>query len=257
MLQAHGKYLADNAGAKMLIQGNCDERGSREYNLALGQRRAEARQAHAGAAGRARSPDRAGEPGRGKAALRGTDRSVLGRRTGAATCSTAGSSDRCRSNAWSPSCCMALAAGGAHAGLFDDDEARRQISDLQAEVAASQAAAQKALDERIGRLDAAFKERAVDLAQLIDGLRQDMTKLRGQIEVLAQPVRDPGAPTEGPVRRPGHAAAQARAVEIQREGQAAPRARGAEGKAGLRGGAQPVQGRQLPGLRSPRFRPSW
>ncbi len=42
LLQAHGKYLADNAGAKMLIQGNCDERGSREYNLALGQRRAEA-----------------------------------------------------------------------------------------------------------------------------------------------------------------------------------------------------------------------
>jgi len=42
LLQAHAKYLADNAGAKMLIQGNCDDRGSREYNLALGQRRAEA-----------------------------------------------------------------------------------------------------------------------------------------------------------------------------------------------------------------------
>jgi len=42
VLQAHAKYLADHAGAKMLIQGNCDERGSREYNLALGQRRAEA-----------------------------------------------------------------------------------------------------------------------------------------------------------------------------------------------------------------------
>jgi peptidoglycan-associated lipoprotein len=42
LLQAHAKYLADHAGAKMLIQGNCDERGSREYNLALGQRRAEA-----------------------------------------------------------------------------------------------------------------------------------------------------------------------------------------------------------------------
>jgi peptidoglycan-associated lipoprotein len=42
VVQAHAKYLADNAGAKMLIQGNCDERGSREYNLALGQRRAEA-----------------------------------------------------------------------------------------------------------------------------------------------------------------------------------------------------------------------
>jgi peptidoglycan-associated lipoprotein len=42
VIQAHAKYLADNAGAKMLIQGNCDERGSREYNIALGQRRAEA-----------------------------------------------------------------------------------------------------------------------------------------------------------------------------------------------------------------------
>ena len=42
LLQAHAKYLADHADAKMLVQGNCDERGSREYNLALGQRRAEA-----------------------------------------------------------------------------------------------------------------------------------------------------------------------------------------------------------------------
>ena len=41
VLQAHGKYLAENRGKKMLIQGNCDERGSREYNIALGQRRAE------------------------------------------------------------------------------------------------------------------------------------------------------------------------------------------------------------------------
>ena len=41
LLQAHGKYLADHRGAKMLVQGNCDERGSREYNIALGQRRAE------------------------------------------------------------------------------------------------------------------------------------------------------------------------------------------------------------------------
>ena len=40
LLQAHAKYLADHAGAKMLIQGNCDERGSREYNIALGHRRA-------------------------------------------------------------------------------------------------------------------------------------------------------------------------------------------------------------------------
>ena len=42
LIQAHGKYLAEHGNEKMLIQGNCDERGSREYNIALGQRRADA-----------------------------------------------------------------------------------------------------------------------------------------------------------------------------------------------------------------------
>jgi len=42
LLAAHGKFLAANAKMKMLVQGNADERGSREYNLALGQKRADA-----------------------------------------------------------------------------------------------------------------------------------------------------------------------------------------------------------------------
>lgn len=42
LLEQHGKFLAANAKVKMLIQGNADDRGSREYNLALGQKRAEA-----------------------------------------------------------------------------------------------------------------------------------------------------------------------------------------------------------------------
>lgn len=42
LLQAHARYLSANSGAKMLIQGNSDERGGREYNIGLGQRRAEA-----------------------------------------------------------------------------------------------------------------------------------------------------------------------------------------------------------------------
>jgi peptidoglycan-associated lipoprotein len=41
LLQAHARYLSQNRNAKMLIQGNCDERGSREYNIALGQKRAD------------------------------------------------------------------------------------------------------------------------------------------------------------------------------------------------------------------------
>ncbi len=41
LIRAHGAYLAGNRGVKIRIEGNCDERGSREYNLALGQRRAD------------------------------------------------------------------------------------------------------------------------------------------------------------------------------------------------------------------------
>jgi peptidoglycan-associated lipoprotein len=41
LVQAHSRYLGDMRDAKIRIEGNCDERGSREYNLALGQRRAE------------------------------------------------------------------------------------------------------------------------------------------------------------------------------------------------------------------------
>lgn len=42
LLSAHSKFLGSNAKMKMLIQGNSDERGSREYNLALAQKRADA-----------------------------------------------------------------------------------------------------------------------------------------------------------------------------------------------------------------------
>jgi peptidoglycan-associated lipoprotein len=41
MIEAHAAYLRDHPEAKVLIQGNTDERGSREYNVALGQRRAD------------------------------------------------------------------------------------------------------------------------------------------------------------------------------------------------------------------------
>lgn len=38
---AHGDFLLQHPAAKVTLQGNCDERGSREYNLGLGQRRAD------------------------------------------------------------------------------------------------------------------------------------------------------------------------------------------------------------------------
>ena len=41
LVEAHARFLVQNQQMKMLIQGNTDERGSREYNLALGQKRAD------------------------------------------------------------------------------------------------------------------------------------------------------------------------------------------------------------------------
>ncbi|MBI3223403.1 MAG: peptidoglycan-associated lipoprotein Pal [Nitrosomonadales bacterium] len=41
VVQAHAKYLSEHANRNVRLEGNCDERGSTEYNLALGQRRAD------------------------------------------------------------------------------------------------------------------------------------------------------------------------------------------------------------------------
>jgi len=48
-VQAHGKYLAEHADRNVRLEGNCDERGSNEYNLGLGQRRADGVKKIAGA----------------------------------------------------------------------------------------------------------------------------------------------------------------------------------------------------------------
>jgi len=39
LVEAHAKYLVANPNAKVIFQGSADNRGSREYNLSLGQRR--------------------------------------------------------------------------------------------------------------------------------------------------------------------------------------------------------------------------
>ena len=40
LIEAHAKYLMDHSNASVVLQGNTDERGSAEDNLALGERRA-------------------------------------------------------------------------------------------------------------------------------------------------------------------------------------------------------------------------
>ncbi len=42
LVEAHAAFLRKNPARKLVVEGNTDERGSREYNLSLGQKRAEA-----------------------------------------------------------------------------------------------------------------------------------------------------------------------------------------------------------------------
>jgi len=42
IVTAHARYLQQNPSTKIRVEGNADDRGSREYNIALGQRRSEA-----------------------------------------------------------------------------------------------------------------------------------------------------------------------------------------------------------------------
>ena len=47
----HADYLRDFRNRSIVIEGHCDERGTREYNLALGERRAQAVQSYLTSAG--------------------------------------------------------------------------------------------------------------------------------------------------------------------------------------------------------------
>ena len=46
LLAVHTAYLTENAGATVALQGHADERGTREYNVALGEQRAQAVKAY-------------------------------------------------------------------------------------------------------------------------------------------------------------------------------------------------------------------
>src|SRR5476651_1351110 len=65
---------------------------------------------------------------------------------------------------------LCLATGAARAGLFDDDEARKDIAAFRAQVGANQ----KAAEERLSRIETLVQERAIELAKLIDELKQEL-----------------------------------------------------------------------------------
>src|SRR6476469_8688053 len=76
-IEAHAKFLAANKSRKLAIEGHTDERGGREYNLALGQKRAEAVRRGLGLLGVPDSQVEAVSFGKEKPAALGSDEESL------------------------------------------------------------------------------------------------------------------------------------------------------------------------------------
>ncbi len=73
VVEGHARYLKAGSARRIVIEGHTDERGGREYNLALGQRRAEAVRRALGLLGVADSQVEAVSFGKEKPAAQGAD----------------------------------------------------------------------------------------------------------------------------------------------------------------------------------------
>ncbi|MEO7160047.1 MAG: peptidoglycan-associated lipoprotein Pal [Polaromonas sp.] len=77
VIEAHARYLTANKSRKMAIEGHTDEIGGREYNLALGQKRAEAVRRDLGLLGVTDSQVEAVSFGKEKPAVPGFDEAAM------------------------------------------------------------------------------------------------------------------------------------------------------------------------------------
>jgi len=73
LIQAHAKFLQENPSLRVTVEGHADERGSREYNLALGQRRADSVKRAMGVSGVAENRSETVSFGEEKPAADGSD----------------------------------------------------------------------------------------------------------------------------------------------------------------------------------------
>ncbi|MHB8949995.1 MAG: peptidoglycan-associated lipoprotein Pal [Rhodoferax sp.] len=79
VIELHARHLKADKGRRVAIEGHTDERGGREYNLALGQKRAEAVRSAFGLLGVADSQLEAVSFGKEKPAVQGGDEAALAR----------------------------------------------------------------------------------------------------------------------------------------------------------------------------------
>lgn len=77
IIESHARYIKSDKARKVAIEGHTDERGGREYNLALGQKRAEAVRSALGLLGVVDSQVEAVSFGKEKPAVQGLDEDSL------------------------------------------------------------------------------------------------------------------------------------------------------------------------------------
>jgi peptidoglycan-associated lipoprotein len=78
-IEAHAQFLKSNSNAKVSLEGHTDERGGREYNLALGQKRADAVRQSLSLLGVSTSQVETVSFGEEKPAIQGNDESAFGK----------------------------------------------------------------------------------------------------------------------------------------------------------------------------------
>lgn len=76
LIEAHARFIKSSANRKVMVEGHTDERGGREYNLALGQKRAEAVRRSLGLLGVSDSQVEAVSFGKEKPAAQGSSEDV-------------------------------------------------------------------------------------------------------------------------------------------------------------------------------------
>ena len=211
IVEAHAKYLQANRSLHITLQGNTDERGTREYNIALGQKRADAVKQLMVLLGANEAQIETVSFGKEKPRREGHDETVVGResprrhrvrrRVGGQGPEGAPDGVASRSQVTErrarivrvnidlrlrPVLAAVALAGllvtlSARAALFDDDEARKRIDATNARVTQ----VQKQLEDRMAALEAQLKSQGlVELFSQVEQIKSDVAKLRGQIEVL-------------------------------------------------------------------------
>jgi peptidoglycan-associated lipoprotein len=132
VVENHAKYLVAHKDRKMIIQGNTDERGGAEYNLALGQKRAEAVRKALVLLGVSDAQVEAVSFGKEKPKALGQDEASYAENRRADIATNNRHAYRFQTEIGTVAALLAATAFlplTARAGLFDDDEARKAILD--------------------------------------------------------------------------------------------------------------------------------